>query len=68
MFKGKNYINGEWETTRETYANMNPATGEILGLFPETEDADVNKAVGVARETFLKWRKVLSRTIKKFKI
>jgi len=58
LFKGKNYINGVWETTKETYANMNPATGEILGLFPQTEDADVNKAVSVARETFLKWRKV----------
>ena len=58
MFKGKNYINGVWETTRESYANKNPATGETLGLFPQTEDSDVDKAVDVARETFLKWRKV----------
>ena len=58
LFKGKNYINGEWTITRETYANINPATGEILGLFPQTEESDIKSAVKVARETFLKWRKV----------
>ena len=58
MFKGKNYINGQWETTQESYSKINPATGDVLGIFPETKEEDVKKAVSVARETFEKWRKV----------
>ena len=58
MFKGKNYVNGQWETTQESYSKINPATGDVLGIFPETKEEDVKKAVSVARETFEKWRKV----------
>ena len=38
MFKGKNYINGQWETTQESYSKINPATGDVLGIFPETKE------------------------------
>jgi len=56
--KGQNYINGKWESTPETYKNINPATGKVLGLFPDTGKEDVIRAIEHARETFLKWRKV----------
>ncbi len=65
MFKGKNYINGNWDKeiggvlTRnpfgkalEVYENINPATGESVGSFPITDKHSVDYAVGAARATF----------------
>ena len=65
-FEGKNYINGEWLPIGETqpaYDKINPATGRLLGRFPATGPDEVTRAVGVARETFHKWRK-LSRFVR----
>ena len=71
MFKGKNYINGNWDKeidgvlTRNpfskplyTYVNANPATGKALGEFPKSDQETVEYAVGVARETFNSWKRV----------
>jgi len=56
--EGKNYIDGKWEVTSEMYTKLNPSTGETLGVFPQTELNGVSKAVGLARRTFHKWKKV----------
>ncbi len=56
--EGRNYINGEWEATDEMYTKLNPSTGKALGAFPLSGANDVSKAVGLARLTFKKWRKV----------
>jgi aldehyde dehydrogenase (NAD+) len=58
IWNGKNYINGQFEEESENYENINPATEEVLGLFPKSSEDVVNRAVGVAREAFEKWKRV----------
>jgi alpha-ketoglutaric semialdehyde dehydrogenase len=57
----KNYINGEWmdASTGKAIENRNPAdTNELVGLFPDSAEADVNLAVDAAREAYKSWRLV----------
>ena len=58
QFEGKNYINGRWTNTEETYRKLNPATGKAQGVFPKSGPIEVEIAVEAARKTFKKWRKV----------
>ena len=58
QFTGKNYVNGAWTSTEKTFPNINPATDEVLGHFPLTEDEEVEKAVKTARKAFDSWRKM----------
>ncbi len=55
-----NYIGGQWQAAQsgQTFPNYNPATGEILGYFPLSGEADANAAVAAARAAFEKWRLV----------
>jgi alpha-ketoglutaric semialdehyde dehydrogenase len=55
----KNYINGEWvdSSSGRTFENRNPAdTREILGLFQNSNEKDVEMAIGAAKEAYKKWR------------
>ena len=56
----QNFIGGTWKAAREgrTFANHNPATGEVLGYFPLSSTADVEEAVTAARQAFESWRLV----------
>ncbi|MBI4498849.1 MAG: aldehyde dehydrogenase family protein [Chloroflexi bacterium] len=56
----KNYIDGQWvdSTTGETFPNINPATGEVLGYFPKSGKADIDRAVAAAQRAFARWRAV----------
>ncbi|HLI08432.1 MAG TPA: aldehyde dehydrogenase family protein [Ktedonobacteraceae bacterium] len=56
----QNYIGGKWQDARsgQTFPNYNPATGEVLGYFPLSGEADANAAVEAARAAFEKWRLV----------
>ncbi len=57
----KNFINGEWVAPKsgKTHLNHNPAnTGEIVGEFPLSSQADVDAAVSAAREAYKSWRLV----------
>lgn len=56
----QNYIDGKWQPAHsgQTFPNHNPATGEILGTFPLSGQADVDAAVSAARAAFEKWRLV----------
>lgn len=58
MEEYRNYINGEWvaATSGDTYENINPATGEVLALFPKSSAEDVKKAVDAAVRAFNEWR------------
>tara|TARA_Y100000310_G_scaffold345553_1_gene466433 strand:- start:1237 stop:2766 length:1530 start_codon:yes stop_codon:yes gene_type:complete len=58
QFEGKNYINGRWKTTSETYTKINPSTGKTLGILPNSGPMEVEIAVESARRTFHKWKKV----------
>jgi aldehyde dehydrogenase (NAD+) len=54
----RNYIAGEWVPAAEgaTTENRNPATGAVVGLFPRSGQADVDRAVAAARTAFASWR------------
>ncbi len=42
----------------ETFESTSPATGEVLGTFPKSDAADVERAVETARAAFETWRLV----------
>jgi aldehyde dehydrogenase (NAD+) len=54
-----NYIGGEWTpaATGETFESTNPATGETVATVAKSGREDVDRAVRVAREAHVKWRK-----------
>lgn len=54
----KNFIGGEWvdSSTGKGIENVNPATGELVGIFPASSTADVNRAVEAAKNAFDSWR------------
>src|SRR5438876_10638878 len=56
----QNHIGGKWQAAEsgKNFANYNPATGEILGYFPLSGEADANAAVAAARAAFEQWRLV----------
>lgn len=57
----KNFINGSWvEPDSGKYSeNINPAnTEEVLGMFPLSNQNDVQKAVQAAQEAFKTWSEV----------
>ncbi len=56
----QNYIGGKWQGAQggQTFPNYNPATGELLGYFPLSAEAEANAAVTAARAAFDKWRLV----------
>jgi aldehyde dehydrogenase (NAD+) len=53
-----NYIGGQWVPARsgKQFANVNPATGEALGQFPDSGPDDVEAAVTAARGAMRAWR------------
>ncbi len=55
----RNYIGGEWvaSSTERTTENHDPANGELIGHFPRSSQADVDRAVAAARGAFESWRK-----------
>jgi aldehyde dehydrogenase (NAD+) len=60
-FNGLNFINGEWvePAAGEKLENRNPAdTRDLIGLFPRSGPADVDRAVAAAAEAYRSWRLV----------
>ncbi len=57
MQKIKNYINGELvEPISKTYIdNINPATGEVYSLIPDSDERDVELATAAAAAAFIEW-------------
>ncbi len=56
----QNFIGGSWQPAEsgQTFPNYNPATGELLGYFPLSGEAEANAAVAAAKTAFEKWRLV----------
>ena len=55
----RNYIGGEWvaAASGQTTENHDPANGELIGRFPRSGGADVERAVAAAKAAFEGWRK-----------
>ncbi len=53
-----NFIGGQWVPARSgrTFSNLNPATGETLGQFPESGAGDLDAAVQAARGAMRAWQ------------
>ena len=62
--KGRHFINGEWRMSLSNghngkgFENRNPATGQLLSVYPEATREDVDAAVKAARKAFESWRKM----------
>jgi acyl-CoA reductase-like NAD-dependent aldehyde dehydrogenase len=56
----RNYIGGEWvdAASGETFETRNPASGDVLGVFPASTTEDMNRAVAAANEAYERWRLV----------
>ncbi len=56
----RNSIGGRWveSTSGRTFENRDPATGELLGLYPRSNAEDVSRAVAAAREAQPRWAAV----------
>jgi acyl-CoA reductase-like NAD-dependent aldehyde dehydrogenase len=54
----QNYIGGEWvdAASGETFESHNPATGELIGVFPKSNVEDVDRAVEAAKDAYESWR------------
>ena len=57
MEKIANYINGEWKAavSGNYLDNINPATGEVYSLIPDSDLQDVQLAVDAAKKAFDSW-------------
>jgi aldehyde dehydrogenase (NAD+) len=58
MYIGMNYVNGDFCPTRPDFSDINPCTGQSLGMFPQSDPSEVGEAVACARHAFHSWRKV----------
>src|SRR6266581_1077786 len=57
----KNFIDGKWVEAKsgKTFDNRNPANrNDLIGLFPASAAADVDRAVDAAKKAFASWRLV----------
>ncbi|HEY0755796.1 MAG TPA: aldehyde dehydrogenase family protein [Ktedonobacteraceae bacterium] len=55
-----NFIGGNWQHAQsgQTFPNYNPATGELIGYFPLSAEAEAEAAVSAAKAAFESWRLV----------
>ncbi len=54
----RNYIDGRWvdAATRETFEDIDPATGELIATVTKSSGADVDRAVAAALRALEAWR------------
>jgi alpha-ketoglutaric semialdehyde dehydrogenase len=56
----QNYVAGEWVDAAggETFESVNPASGDVIGVFPRSTAEDVDRAVAAAKSAYEEWRLV----------
>lgn len=55
-YVGMNFINGEWQAARPDFSSYNPSTENEIGVFPQSTNEEVTKAVQAARKAQPAWR------------
>lgn len=55
-----NFWAGEWTPSASggTFENRNPATGNLMGVFPSSDEEDVDRAVKAAQKAFPAWQEL----------
>ena len=51
------FIDGKWQTSKDSYEVINPATEEIIGKVAKASPSDVEKALKSAQKGFEIWKK-----------
>ncbi len=56
----RNYVGGEWigAGSTETFESRDPATGELVGVFPLSTTEDMDRAVAAAKDGYERWSRV----------
>ena len=56
----QNFVGGEWvdAASGETFESTSPADGELIGVFPRSDAADVDRVVAAAKAAYEDWRLV----------
>ena len=56
----QNYVAGQWIDAAggETFESVNPASGDVIGVFPRSTAEDVDRAVAAAKSAYEEWRLV----------
>jgi len=59
LLSAKNWIGGEWVDSSTPLTSINPATGEIIGIYADGSADEANRAIVIARKAFLEspWRR-----------
>jgi betaine-aldehyde dehydrogenase len=54
----RHWINGDWVDAEQRAESINPATGEVIGIYTEAGEKEAVRAIAAAREAFLEtdWR------------
>jgi len=57
---GANYIGGKWQVAvkNRSFENHDPATGQLLSVYPETRRPELEQAIEAAEAAFKTWRLV----------
>ena len=55
---GAHFINGQFSNGNQddSFESLNPATGEVVGVFPQATQSDIDSAYHCARDSFHGWR------------
>lgn len=58
--RGANYIDGAWQqlTKGPIFENRDPATGQLLSIYPESRRQDVDRAIEAAASALTSWRRI----------
>ena len=58
MIKAENFIGGQFEAAKTYLDSIEPATGKVWAQIPDSDAADVEKAVSAAKKAFKGWREM----------
>ena len=61
LFKEEAFINGNWVSSKKTFAVNNPATDEIIANVTNLETADAESAIAAAEKALPAWRNKLAK-------